>query len=116
MWLEHVILVALLESRGLRMLLFGVLVVLGGLMLFGLQRSTPLPAWHAPEIASAVLALAFILGGGAAFGHHVWRTLAELRARRWRAAGRCAACGYPLAGLPEPRCPECGSTAPPGQR
>lgn len=23
---------------------------------------------------------------------------------------RCAACGYILKGLPEPRCPECGST------
>lgn len=33
--------------------------------------------------------------------------------RRWRRArrGECTACGYPLLGLPGPRCPECGSVS-----
>jgi len=30
--------------------------------------------------------------------------------------GLCAACGYDLRGLPEPRCPECGSPMEPAQR
>lgn len=29
--------------------------------------------------------------------------------RRRRRRGECAACGYSLRGLPEPRCPECGT-------
>jgi hypothetical protein len=33
--------------------------------------------------------------------------------RRSRLQGnRCLCCGYPLAGLPEPRCPECGMAPP----
>ena len=29
-------------------------------------------------------------------------------------SGNCAWCGYPLCGLPEPRCPECGTAFDPG--
>ncbi len=32
-----------------------------------------------------------------------------LQARRDREALACAKCGYPLEGLPVPRCPECGT-------
>lgn len=32
-----------------------------------------------------------------------------LRARRRRACNQCVKCGYNLAGLPKPRCPECGA-------
>lgn len=36
----------------------------------------------------------------------------ELRAKRWDMTGRCAACGYDLAGLgADPKCPECGKGA-----
>ena len=34
-----------------------------------------------------------------------------LRRRRRRRENRCLHCGYPLVGLPEPRCPECGRPA-----
>jgi hypothetical protein len=42
----------------------------------------------------------------------IWPAMAFVHGplRRWRRrrAGRCTRCGYPLTGLPEPRCPECG--------
>jgi hypothetical protein len=45
----------------------------------------------------------------------IWPAVAFVRgpARRWRRrrASRCTRCGYPLTGLPEPRCPECGKSA-----
>lgn len=47
-----------------------------------------------------------------------WPALAFVRGpiRRWRRRRRgcCTSCGYPLAGLPGPRCPECGKAASPG--
>ena len=36
-----------------------------------------------------------------------------LRRRRRRRRGLCLKCGYDLRGLPEPRCPECGTPTQP---
>ena len=36
------------------------------------------------------------------------------RRRRRRRRGECVKCGYNLTGLPEPRCPECGTSVWPG--
>jgi hypothetical protein len=45
-----------------------------------------------------------------------WAGWTQLSTRRWMTSGRCIGCGYPLMGLSEPRCPECGRRAFPGQR
>jgi hypothetical protein len=42
----------------------------------------------------------------------VYTVIAAVRRRVWRRRrrGQCVECGYNLAGLPEPRCPECGTS------
>lgn len=40
-----------------------------------------------------------------------WALWATRAVRRWPSEGRCAACGYQLAGLPSKVCPECGKPA-----
>jgi hypothetical protein len=50
----------------------------------------------------------------------IWCALAAgcaVRRRRWRAAGRCGACGYDLRGsAASARCPECGGVTPSSRR
>lgn len=43
--------------------------------------------------------------------YELWR--GPMRRRRRLRLGQCVGCGYPLTGLPEPRCPECGRPADP---
>ena len=54
------------------------------------------PCWAAFVLLGFYPTLAFIRG--------------PLRRRRRRKRGLCVKCGYNLTGLPEPRCPECGTT------
>ena len=66
-----------------------------------------LPLWLIFPILAAYPAIALIRG--------------PLRLRHRRRKGVCLKCGYNLAGLPEPRCPECAtefdpSTPPPSHR
>jgi len=62
-----------------------------------------------------------------ALGHPFWLAvfmlvslpvteLAARKAKRMLASAACIGCGYPLIGLTEPRCPECGRRVLPGQQ
>jgi hypothetical protein len=57
-----------------------------------------------------VLAAPFVFFALALGQIPLWRR-ANRRLRR--AEGKCEKCGYPLMGLPEPRCPECGTVSEP---
>lgn len=43
-------------------------------------------------------------------GAAILRRIIDANFSRKRATGQCENCGYPLYGLPEKRCPECGTT------
>jgi len=44
-----------------------------------------------------------------------WLHARRMRTKIRRLEGRCEKCNYDLRGLPEPRCPECGTPfTPPG--
>jgi hypothetical protein len=63
-------------------------------------------------IALALAAVSLVLLIGAGVMVHLWRRTS--RALRGF-PGQCGNCGYNLRGLPEPRCPECGTPfTPPG--
>ncbi len=101
-----------LTSKSGRNALFAVLIAVGGLMLVGLLRTVSLADWRFSEWGSAGLALTFVAGGLGGLGHQAWELLTRQRARRRYHEGRCTECGYPLTGLSERRCPECGTQAP----
>lgn len=92
---------------------FGYAAVEGGLALAGgeerrlgsivLLPATPL--WRGLLLNAALMLIGLHLVLVLATG--IWR----LRARRRRARGRCASCGYNLRGLQEDVCPECGWSA-----
>jgi hypothetical protein len=50
----------------------------------------------------------WFLAGCALLTGFVGYARGPLRVKRRRRRGQCVHCGYSLAGLPEPRCPECG--------
>ncbi len=59
------------------------------------------PAWFPPVLFGAWPLLALV------------RYSVRRYRRRWRRIrGRCVRCGYNLIGLPDPRCPECGTALP----
>ena len=70
------------------------------------------PAWRAYSVAVRASVPVWILCGFAALLLAIpaawccWRV--GIRRRR-RSTSRCVKCGYLLVGLPEPRCPECGT-------
>jgi hypothetical protein len=57
-----------------------------------------------PVVYLGGVAAIFLVAGGI----KLWRYRREGRKLR-RLQGRCEKCGYDLRGLPEPRCPECGT-------
>ncbi len=58
-----------------------------------------------PDLISVVSAVLFLM----LYGTILYRvSKGYLRYRRAK-PGRCYECGYLLVGLPEPRCPECGT-------
>jgi hypothetical protein len=56
----------------------------------------------------AMLYVAAPLAGVFCFAHTTATLARDARRARRRRRGRCPACGYDLAGLPGPDCPECG--------
>lgn len=53
---------------------------------------------------------AFVMSGVLVlYGAICWRVIARYRYLRHLVPGHCTECGYDLRGLPEPRCPECGT-------
>jgi hypothetical protein len=66
-----------------------------------------------PLLDSVVYPAGFAVGFLVAAGFKLSRYRREGRELR-RLQGRCEECGYDLRGLPEPRCPECGTAFTPG--
>lgn len=60
-----------------------------------------LAAWTADVVGSAILAAILLELGLAAYGRN--------RRKRRTLRNACPTCGYPLAGLKHPVCPECGA-------
>jgi hypothetical protein len=78
--------------------------LLPAMIAWSLWRASPtgVSAW--PVLIPAGIAV--VLVGVSAL--MLWRYRREGRTLR-RLEGRCGRCGYDLRGLPEPRCPECGT-------
>jgi hypothetical protein len=61
--------------------------------------------WDSKLLAGSAAATLGLLAGAAATLWYYRRTGEKIR----QLGGHCAICGYDLRGLPEPRCPECGT-------
>jgi len=55
------------------------------------------------------IVLLFIAWPATVLIRHIVRSIREVRREECRQRGECVQCGYNLQGLPEPRCPECGT-------
>ena len=89
-----------------RLCLAAVAIVLGVFSLLTLANAVRLPS-VAVQLTATVPAILF----GTCAIHVFWKRPMQLRIRRVlneRGIPVCLHCGYSLAGLPEPRCPECG--------
>jgi hypothetical protein len=75
-----------------------------------INRPTILYWGYALDVLTLLLAAAFVLS----LRWVAWipAQIRALRARHALACGRCPTCGYPLASLTTPICPECGSAFP----
>lgn len=62
---------------------------------------------HLPVI---LVVHALLVSGGVLWASG--RLMVYVCSKRAVPPGRCASCGYCLTGLPEPRCPECGTSFP----